>query len=366
MVRALVILLLAFGAALSGCGEGQRTEPTVAAGGKIAFVSERDDNSEIYVINADGSGLTNLTNHPSNDGKEGFNAEANFAWSPDGKRIAFVSDRDDDGVSWINSEIYVMNADGTDQTRLTTTEAIESHPRWSPDGKRVAYVSTIQPPPDYDQTIYIMNADGSGRARLLPEGQSGNYPAWSPHGSQLAFENGDIFVVNADGSGLEKLTNTDDDYFAPSWSPDGSRIAFDSYRDSTIQDKPGVYQQIFVVNLDGADQIHIPKGAKEDDYYASPRWSPDRERILFFSDEGLGANLHLMNIDGSDNSRITDTGMFAGEWSPQGDHIAAFGLEASGQGMLGGALYIMDGDGSHQTKLTSDVAEPHIAWFPIP
>jgi hypothetical protein len=125
--------------------QAQATATAWAQAGRIAFISKRDGNWEIYVMNADGSGQTNLTNNPAHDWGP--------SWSPDGRRIAFYSDRDG------NWEIYVMNADGSGQTNLTNNPADDWGPSWSPDGRRIAFFSDR----DGNREIYVMNADGSGQ-----------------------------------------------------------------------------------------------------------------------------------------------------------------------------------------------------------
>ena len=122
-------------------------------GGRIAFDSDRSGDYEIMVVNADGSGMTNLTRHPAWD--------VSPAWSPDGRRIAFSSDRD------MNWEIYVMDANGSNLMRLTDDPADDDHPTWSPDGSRLAFVSWRTG----DAEIWIMNLDGSGATNVT------NHPA---------------------------------------------------------------------------------------------------------------------------------------------------------------------------------------------
>jgi Tol biopolymer transport system component len=131
--------------------------------GKIAFDSTRDGNTEIYVMNADGSEQTRLTNELAID--------RDAAFSADGRRIAFVSERDG------NSEVYVMNADGSGQTRLTNNTAADFQPAFSPDG-RIAFMSDrgLQG----DMEIYVMNADGSGLRRLTRNPEWELAPLWSP------------------------------------------------------------------------------------------------------------------------------------------------------------------------------------------
>src|SRR5436309_15580142 len=118
------------------------------AGGQIAFMSLRDGNWEIYLMNADGSGFWNLTGNPADDGSP--------AWSPDGSRIAFATNRDG------NWEIYVVNADGSGAVNLTNDPGSDEHTAWSPDGAKIAFEANR----DGNREIYVMNADDSGAPNL--------------------------------------------------------------------------------------------------------------------------------------------------------------------------------------------------------
>lgn len=130
------------------------------ANGKMAFTSLRSGDFEVFVMNADGSGQTNLTNTTALD--------SHPSWSPDGTRIAFNSDRDG------NFQVYVMNADGSGQTNLTSNPANDSQPAWSPDGARIAFATDR----DGNAEVYVMNADGSEQARLTSSPATDFEPNW--------------------------------------------------------------------------------------------------------------------------------------------------------------------------------------------
>lgn len=259
--------------------------------GKIAFVSDRDGNPEIYTINADGSGETRLTNNPANDYAP--------AWSPDGERIAFYSERDG------NAEIYVMNADGTGQTNLTNNPAADYAPAWSPDGKRIAFHSHRF---QGAGRIFVMNADGSGVRRLTDPSFDDWSPAWSPDGSQIVFnssrgESGDIWIMQADGSHLVNITKHPADDWWPDWSPDGQRIAFHSTRDDNFE--------IYAINLDGSGTTRLTDHPASD---YDPVWSSDGSHIAFTSDRCENRDIWLVNADGSEVSILTSNP--ANDWAP--------------------------------------------------
>ena len=241
-------------------------------GRRIAFDSDRDGNSEVYVMNADGSGVTRLT---YNDAFDVFPA-----WSPDGRRIAFDSDRDG------NLEIYVMNADGTGVTRLTYNNAGDGFPDWSPDGRRIAFGTGR----DGNPAIYVM--DASGVTRLTQNDALDVAPAWSPDGRRIAFAserdgNLEIYVMNADGSGVIRLTYNGARDLAPDWSPDGRRIAFHSNREGNWE--------IYAMNADGSGLTRLTYNVARD---FSPAWSPDGRRIAFDSDRDGNQEIYVMNAAG--------------------------------------------------------------------
>lgn len=276
-------------------------------GNRIAFDSDRGGNTDIYIMNSDGSSVRQLTRDP-------FAAlyfikspeDSSAAWSPDGNRIAFDSGRDNQMMNYVNHDIYVMDVHGSNVQRLTDDGADEAGPRWSPDGKFIAYVKEeyisaqgFNEAPAWD--IYIMNADGSQQSQLTNHPANDLEPAWSPDGGKIVFisdRNGnhtDLYVMNADGSDVTQLTDHSSNEFGPAWSPDGTQIVFNSDRNGNVQ--------LFVMSIDGSNLIQLTKDGSNSAYAS---WSPDGKRIIFESDRDTGkANLYVMNADGSNVIQLT-------------------------------------------------------------
>ena len=180
-------------------------------GKRVVFSSDRDgnrENYEIYVMDADGANPQRLTNNDFYD--------AHPSWSPDGKRIVFSSDRDGHfiGEFGITSEIYVMDADGKNTRRLTNNRKRDSFPSWSPDGKWIAFASDRKGD-DVNYEIYVMDADGGNQRRLTNNRVDDTSPSWSPDGKRIVFtsdkkgnhENYEIYVMDNDGGNQQNLTN---------------------------------------------------------------------------------------------------------------------------------------------------------------
>jgi dipeptidyl aminopeptidase/acylaminoacyl peptidase len=192
-----------------------------ADGRRIAFMSERDGNPEIYVMNSDGSGQRRLTQDPAVD--------ADPAFSRDGTRLAFTSTRDG------NPEIYVMADDGSAQTRLTFDPAADQQADWSPDGTRIAFESTR----NGNHEIYTMNPDGGAVTRLTFSSEFAADPSWHPDGASIAFVSGprgamEVFTVRPGSDGRTQLTRGIADVHHPAWSPDGQQIAFTSGENTLV------------------------------------------------------------------------------------------------------------------------------------
>jgi Tol biopolymer transport system component len=212
-------------------------------GKRIAFVSSRSGSLQIWVMNADGSDQHEVT---SSVGSNYFPT-----WSPDGSRIAFRSDRDG------NPEIYSMRADGSDVKRLTNDGSIDFSPNWGPDG-RIVFVSNRTT--GGKSSLWVMNADGSDQHRLTPRDFVWNElsPVWSADGKRLLFQadrdvpvgNRELYVMNADLTGLKRLTRYPGQDNWPTWSPDGKQIAFAR--------GPTPYRnEIYVMNADGTHQHEL-------------------------------------------------------------------------------------------------------------
>ena len=203
------------------------TQPVWSPDGKrIAFVDRIDGNSEVCVIDPDGSGFANLTRDPSLD--------TNPSWSPDGTRLAFVSYRNEPR----SSQLYTMNADGSDPRPVTPRKGWEGDPEWSPDGGTIVFVCDRDDSPGNLLDICQISADGSGEKRVLSRRNYDSQPAVSPDGTRIAFValsdgNAEIYIMNRDGSGLLRLTRDSADDTSPNWSPDGRRLIFTSNRGGT-------------------------------------------------------------------------------------------------------------------------------------
>jgi len=285
--------------------------PPIQAFGRIAFVSNRDGNPEIYVMNADGTGQTRLTN---SDGKLNNDFPA---WSPDGQKIAFVSDRDE------NAEIYVMDADGNQQTQLTNDKVGDFHPTWSPDGEKIAFVSER----DGNYQLCMMSSDGSNQTCLkntelgdvyinlgMPNGMDSTHfdeigISWSVDGRKLFYNSrrsgtSKIYMVDVTTGDQFDLTEISYD-FDPQSSLDGQKIAFCAIPNSTYQ--------ISIMGSDGSNQRPITKWQDKTNSYA-PAWSPDSQKLAFVTNRDGNEEIYVMNADGGYQTRLTDNQ--ADDWNP--------------------------------------------------
>ncbi len=225
-------------------------------GGKILYTSDMSDTShlQIYSIKSDGGSRGNLTHDPSN------NTQA--AWSPDGTKVAFVSDR----KGGLN-HIYIMNADGSNPIELNSRfPSKQFRPRWSPDGTRILFTG--------------VDADG--------------------------FPDGEIFVTEA-LAGVDPVRLTENSFIDTDadWSPDGKQIVFSSNRDGT--------QSLYTMNADGSNVKHIT-GGTDGTADVEPRWSPQGSIIVYRSGDPANADIYTVNVDGSNKQKIVNN--TTNDWDP--------------------------------------------------
>ena len=205
-------------------------------GTKILFASEGDHQWDVYLMNADGSEQKRLTNQAGDDGHP--------HWSPDGKRVIFNSARTtpDLKAEWSKQfhEVFAMNADGSDVKQITNAKTVSTYPSFSPDGKRVCFRRVVDAPGyQWDLTssprnseVFVMNADGTDAINLTKNGAFDAWPMWSPDGKKILFSSnragpaniGQLYVINPDSSGLQRITDGPGSFVQPSWSRDGKRI----------------------------------------------------------------------------------------------------------------------------------------------
>jgi Tol biopolymer transport system component len=248
-------------------------------GSRIAFTSFRNGKGDIYVMNADGSRQRRVTTSPAHDDLA--------SWSPDGTRIAFVSDREGG-----QADIYVMDADGSDVTRLTTDPGGDYAPTWSPDRTRIAFWSNR----DGNTNIYSVNVDGSGEHALTTDRANDHSPRWGPDGRIIWVSTRNtgikqsLYVMNGDGTDQHRLTTRASFWneSRPTWSPDGSRIAFLADRDFPLGNT-----EIYTIGADAAGLTRLTTYPGKDDF---PVWSPDGRRIAFSRGRStLAGEIYVMN-----------------------------------------------------------------------
>lgn len=329
--------------------------------GSIAFVSDRDGNSEIYVMNADGTDLTRLTDTPG--------AEREPVWSPDGQRIAFIY-----------GDIYVMNADGTDRTQITNTSLGKEDIAWSPDGQRIVFRVVFSKTSNArGWVIYVVNADGTGITQLTVTYTQGppelrSQIGWSPDSRHIVFSSGGkIYSMRADeGRRAPRLLLASG--VQPAWSPDGQSIVFVSSRSGN--------REIYVMNADGSGETRLTYNPSHDE---EPAWSPDGQRIAFRSFREDSYAIYAMNVDGTDQTRLTNREVSwlelwssadlgtggsrywspAPDWSPDGRHITFVPYFRFILDNFYTEILVMNADGTGITRLTRDHAKAAApSWSP--
>ena len=260
--------------------------------------------SNVWKMNPDGTGKVQLTTLGGGEP----------VISPDGSKIVFTTTRDyvpppppppccyyfyGDALG-DGEEIYVMNADGSNQTRLTVNSSRDISPSWSPDGSKIIFSS--------DRTgnwqIFTIDPSGGNLTQVVTTGSNETNPKFSPDGTKIAFISsrsgkGQVWTMNADGTSPFRVTQDSYSNDYPSWSPDGTRIAFTSERSSSGPDT-------YTIAPDGSS----PSGALTSTFTQQPQWSPDSSRLIVQSPRDGNWDVYSMNADGTDQVRLTtDSGV---------------------------------------------------------
>lgn len=249
-------------------------------------------------------------------------------------KIVFVSDRDG------NDELYMMDYDGHNQTRLTFNKIRDYMPCWSPDGKKIAYTSYSRP----DLAgLYLLDIEAGKKIPVVTRGTSFSAD-FSPDGRKLAFcstmdGNAEVYVASADGKNIKRLTYNEAIDTAPSWSPTGREIAF-------VSDRSGS-PQIYLMDAEGSNVRRVSFGGT---YHDSPAWSPTGDRIVYVSRVENIFDLYVLNLRSNQITKLTESNARneSPTWSPDGRHII---FSSNLTGTL--QLYSIDYDGANLRRLTS-------------
>lgn len=267
----------------------------------LTFMAQDVDQSwRIYMMNADGSGVTVLTP----DGED----DTAPVWSPDGRKIAFVSQRDG------NREIYVMDSDclnlsggcGANAVNVTRHPADDWTPAWSPDGSKLLF-SSIRAG-NWEIFVLDMNCLADPETcpdkltQLTSDGNGNILPVWSPDSSRIAFStkttgNWDIFTMAPNGTDLRQITTDPANDLSPAWSPDGTQLAFETNRDGNVE--------IYITGANGGTDRNISNFSMANDH--GPFWSPDGQFLVFYSNREGNWDIFSTTLDGQTVANLTNT-----------------------------------------------------------
>lgn len=353
VVLALVVASAGLGLATWAFTTGQEPSPRPAAtvtNGRLAF----SGGGQIHVVSPDGSGLQQLTHLGGHDALD-------VHWSPDGSKLAFRV--------WTNGnyQLYVMNADGTGPTNITGSMGI-SELAWSPDGAMLAFTS-FRKGNDFD--VFVVNADGTGLRSVVESALGEHRPQWSPDSTRIAFERWplrdsdpgtpDIYIVDLAGGEAVPLVTSPGWDTGATWSPEGTRLAYTSAQDGD--------EEIYVVNADasgGRKLTDLPNAAS-----SRPAWSPDGTRLSFIAHDEEEWDVWVVNADGSGLLKLTPSDRDEGPavWAPDGSMLAFTASEVTADDVNTGTydVYTIRPDGTDERRVTfGQVAMGwDLSWQPV-
>lgn len=211
------------------------------------------------------------------DGRNSFPA-----WSPQRDRIAFMRAPT---LDYNLYEIYVVRSDGSGLARVTDNNTYDADPTWSPDGRRLAFVSAREA--QTGEQIWVMNADGTG---VVSTGVRGGAPAWSPDGRRIAYvtSTGGVAVMALDGSGVSRLTGADLVAGSPGWSPNGKQLAF------VAGPTAGGQMSVYVIDVAGGAPRRLTPPAH---FLQTVAWSPNGSRIIYDQAASDDGNMEILIVD---------------------------------------------------------------------
>ena len=313
----------------------------LAGGGNpIVFVSDAEGNPELYLLDPENGETTRLTNNKHPDLAP--------VWSPDGESIAYISRESGD------AEIHIVDRKGVPVSRLTLNQGADEMPRWAPgggDSQRLAFVSEREQEGEMLREIYAVDAEGEALTRVTFNNTADRLGDWSPDGEWVVFYNSDswedrgLWLRNPAGVNRIRLTQGEDSQ--PVWSPDGRYIAFVRQEGDTAS----IYT-ISRVNEGGWDDEleteRLTPAAADDN---APVWRPDSKTLAFVSRRDGNPEIYTMQADGSEQRRLTRNAAddLAPVWSPNGEQIA-FVTYLYGKA----EILVMNADGSSQRRLTTN------------
>jgi Tol biopolymer transport system component len=317
-VRRLLLVLLAVSAAAATTGDAAPRLP-----GRIVFASERGstlENSGVYSVRIDGSAHRALV-------RNSVGGAGGATWSPDGKLLAFWSERSAPGDT--SRGLFLMTARGHVLRRLTPRGLVASRdsdpPSWSPDGRSIAFSGERRS----QRGIWAVGRDGKHLRFLARDGFA---PVWSPTGGAIAFGSARIVVISARGGKVRRLTSGPFDS-SPAWSPDGRTIAF------VRSDSNGVVQSVDLVSAAGGRHRRLFRG-RDVDIGRTPQWSPSGRLIAFEA----RSSVYVVRVADGALTRLRRTGDWP-TWSPDGRHIAF---------TAGSGVYVMTADGSRVRRVRTE------------